>query len=309
VAAAAIVVAAVLLLGGGGDGETTSFAEPKVVGDPIRVSDWPVGIAASGGTVALAARKGKAVQFIDEGTGEVTGETSLPDEGQSVVIADGSAWATVPLADEVVKAPIGGGEGKEITVDGGPIGITADGSSVWTANPENISISRIDPSNDSVGDPIVIQAGAFPAELATGGDSVWVVDRDNGVLVKVDAGAPQEQSDSSLGDNPKGVVVAAGSVWAAVTNDGKVIQFDMDGNRIGQVDVGGKPRLLAYGFGRVWVANGNGSVQAIDPSDRNSVQSVEVPGSPEGVAAGSDRIWVTTGDDDHVVRIDPGAAE
>ncbi len=308
-AAAAIVVAAVLLLGGGGDEGATTFAKPKVVGDPIPVAEWPVGIAAADGTVTLAARKGKAVQFIDEDTGEVTGETSLPDEGQSVVIADGSAWATVPLANKVVRAPLGGGAGKEIDVEGGPIGITADGSSIWTANPENVSISKIDPSSDSVGDPITIQAATFPSELTTGGDSVWVVDRDNGVLVKVNADAPQEQSDEPLGENPKGVVVAAGSVWVAVTNEHKVLQFDTDGNQVGQVDVDGEPRLLAYGFGRIWVANGNGSVQAIDPSDGNSVQSVEVQGHPEGVAAGSEQIWVTTGDDNHVVRIDPGAAE
>ncbi|MEZ5154686.1 MAG: serine/threonine-protein kinase [Solirubrobacterales bacterium] len=306
-ALAVAVVVAVLALGGGGK-ETATGAKPKVAGE-IDVAGFPVGIDASGGTVAVAARDGQAVELIDEDTAKVTGTVDLPAAGQSVVIADDFAWATVPTANEVVKAPIGGGDGKEIPVEGGPIGITVDGGGLWTANPENLSISRIDPADDTAGDPVVIEAATFPSELTTGGDSVWVVDRGNGVLVKADAGNLREQSDSSAGDKPKGVVVGAGSVWVASTGDGTVRQFDMEGNPIAEVDVGGDPRLLAYGFGRVWVANGKGSVQAIDPDDGNSVESVDVPGKPEGVAIGTSEVWVTTGSGDQVVRIDPGAAE
>jgi len=309
----AVAVVAVLALGGGGgegDGGTASggFAQPKLAdAPPIDVAAWPVAVSAGDGIIAVAARDGQEVQFIDEGTGKVTGSTSLPGPGQSVVVADGSAWATVPATGQVVKAPLDGGAGSTIGVGEGPIGITADGSTVWVADSESIALSKIDLSNDAVSDPITLEAGSFPAEVATGGGDVWVVDRDNSVLIRVDTANTSTQDDFRLGDNPKGVVIADGSIWVANTSDHDVIRLGMDGTRQDQVDVGGEPRLLAYGFGRVWVANGDGSVQAIDPSD-NTFDSVKVPGSPEGVAVGSDQVWVTTGTGDQVVRIDPGAA-
>ena len=309
----AVAVVAVLALGGGGgegDGGTASggFAQPKLAdAPPIDVAAWPVAVSAGDGIIAVAARDGQEVQFIDEGTGKVTGSTSLPGPGQSVVVADGSAWATVPATGQVVKAPLDGGAGSTIGVGEGPIGITADGSTVWVADSESIALSKIDLSNDAVSDPITLEAGSFPAEVATGGGDVWVVDRDNSVLIRVDTANTSTQDDFRLGDNPKGVVIADGSIWVANTSDNDVIRLGMDGTRQDQVDVGGEPRLLAYGFGRVWVANGDGSVQAIDPSD-NTFDSVKVPGSPEGVAVGSDQVWVTTGTGDQVVRIDPGAA-
>jgi sugar lactone lactonase YvrE len=271
------------------------------------VAAWPVAVSAGDGTIAVAAREGQEVQFIDEGSGRVTGSTSLPGPGQSVVIADGSAWATVPAAGQVVKAPLDGGAGSTIGVGQGPIGITADGSTVWVADSESIALSKIDLSNDAVADPITLEAGSFPAEVATGGGDVWVVDRDNSVLIRVDAANTSTQDDFPLGDNPKGVVIADGSIWVANTSDHNVVRLGMDGTEQDQIDVGGKPRLLAFGFGRVWVANGNGSVQAIDPAG-NTFDSVKVPDSPEGVAVGSDQVWVTTGTGDQVVRIDPGAA-
>jgi sugar lactone lactonase YvrE len=310
--AGAAVVVAVLALGGGDDDGGGSgadgFAQPKVAGAPIDVAAWPVAVSAGDGAIAVAARDGQVVQFIDEASGKVSGETSLPGPGQGVVVADGSAWATVPATDQVVKAPLHGGAGSAIGVGQGPIGITADGSTVWVADSESIALSKIDLSGDSVSAPITLEAASFPSEVATGGGSVWVVDRDNSILIRVDAGDTSNQEEFRLGSNPKGVVVADGSIWVANTDDHDVARLGMDGTRQDEIRVGGEPRLLAFGFGRVWVANGTGSVQAIDPADGNSVQSVDVPGSPEGVAIGSDQVWVTTGDGDQVVRIDPGAA-
>jgi len=306
---AAVAVVAVVALGGGGDGAAPGgFAKPQLAGAPIDVAGWPVAIAAADGTIAVAARQGEAVQFIDEGAAKVTGEAKLPGPGQGVALADGSAWATVPTANAVVRAPLDGGAAETITVGQGPLGITTDGDAVWTADSESVALSKIDPASGTAADPVALDAAAFPAEVATGGGSVWVVDRDNAVLIEVDAGDTSLQQDFPLGDNPKGVVIAAGSVWVANTDDHDVVRLGMDGSKQDEVEVGGEPRLLAYGFGRVWVANGNGSVQAIDPADGNSVQSVAVPGSPEGVAIGSDQVWVTTGAGDQVVRIDPGAS-
>ncbi len=310
---AAIVVAGVVLLGGGGDNDVGSiggagFAEPKLVGEPIAVDGVPVGIAVADGTVAVATRSGERVRLFDEGSGQSTGEVVLPAPGENVTIADDSFWATVPTADTVVRAPVGGGEAKEIAVGDGPMGVTFDGSSIWVANSAGPSISAIDPTDDSVSEPVTLQGASFPSQIAAGEGRLWVVDRENALLISAEPGDPSVQEDSPLGSKPKGVVTGAGSVWAANTGNGKVVEFSPTGGELDEIQVGGEPRLLAYGFGRIWVADGNGAVEAIDPAD-NSVQRVAVEGSPEGVAIGKDRVWVTTGEGDEVVRLDPGVAK
>jgi serine/threonine-protein kinase len=325
-AVAALVVVAVLALGGGGDDHTTGAggdgataaagsdgsAEPKTVGDPIRVAELPVGIATGGGWVGVASRSGAALTMIDQETGKTDGSpVGLPGEGEDVAIAAGAAWVTVPDQSQVVKVPLAGGDSQPIDVGSPPYGITTDGSSVWVAQPEAQQITAIDPSSADISDQITIDGSTSPSEIASGDGRLWVVDRDGGELFSLDPSDPASLDSQMVGGNPKGVVVAGdGSVWVAKTDDGTVDHFDTDGTRLGSVKVGKKPRLLAAGFGRIWVANGGGYVSAIDPADDDSVINVKTSaGSPEGVAVGDDEVWVTTGlDGDSVVRIDPDPA-
>ncbi len=304
---AALVVAAVLLLGGGDDG-SAGFAAPAVDGKAIALLGMPVGIAAEGGMVAVATREGKAVTLLDEKTGEPTGDAiGLPSAGEDVAFADGSLWATVPDSKLVVRADADGADPARIEVPSSPYGIAADGDAVWVAEPDAQRLGSIDSGDDSVSS-IPVDGSDTPSQLAAGDAAIWVVDRDGGQVFAVDPSDPSSTRAFPTGRNPKGVVLAGGSVWVANTDDSNVVRLGTDGSRQDVIAVGGEPRLLAFGFGRVWVANGDGSVEAIDPAD-NTIQRVAVEGSPEGVAIGAERVWVSTGTGDSVVRIDPGAAE
>ncbi len=97
-------------------GKRIGFAEPKVAGNPIDVAGWPVGIAAGDGHDRGRGAGGRAVQLIDEKTREARPARSGSPDRARIVVADGFAWATVPAADEVVKAPLDGSTGSTIDV-------------------------------------------------------------------------------------------------------------------------------------------------------------------------------------------------
>ncbi|GIK76852.1 MAG: hypothetical protein BroJett022_05420 [Actinomycetes bacterium] len=302
-AGAAVVVAILALAGGGGD-EGDGFEAPRIVGPPIAVDGFPVGVAAADGTVAVATREGERVALFDE-RGKPAGTFALPGPGEDVALAGGSIWASVPGSGVVVRADVDGGNAEPVDVGSPPLGLGADEGTVYAAQPEARSVAAIDAGDGSVA-PIPISGSSTPSFVAAGDGALWVVDRDGGVVFRVDPGDPDAAEDFPLGENPKGVVIGAGSVWVANTDSSSVVRLSTGGDELDEIRVGGEPRLLAYGFGRVWVANGGGSVDAIDPAD-NTVQSIEADGSPEGVAIGGDEVWVTAGKGDLLYRIDPGA--
>jgi streptogramin lyase len=197
-----------------------------------------------------------------------------------------------------------------ITVGDEPRGITVSNGSPWVADLGSGQISKIDPATGEVTNTDLDpgpEGAAAPTDIASGEGALWVTDRINDRVIRIDAGG-QEAFD--VGDNPKGVVVFDGDVWVANTDDGSVSRLKTTGETVDEIDVKGEPRGVAAGFGRVWVANGGdpadeqGYVSAIDPADAD-VQSLDLPGSPEEVATGPERMWVTTGAGNGLVTVNP----
>jgi hypothetical protein len=159
-------------------------------------------------------------------------------------------------------------------------------------------------------DTIELGSEVAPTDIAFDEGSLWVTDRANSQVIRIDAGGGQQAF--GVGANPKGVVVAGSDVWVANTDDGTVTRLGITGGKWDTIEVGGQPRGVAAGFGYIWVANGGnlddptpqGYVTAIDPSDLKPVR-LDLPGSPEEVAMGPERMWVTTGSGMGLVTVDP----
>src|SRR5205823_9581099 len=88
----------------------------------------------------------------------------------------GSAQAAAPIAaDSVGIFRAGNGHAVAQTPVGtSPGAIAADDESVWVANVDDGSISRLDPDNGAVKQTVAVGDG--PAGLAIGAGSVWVTD-------------------------------------------------------------------------------------------------------------------------------------
>jgi YVTN family beta-propeller protein len=61
----------------------------------------------------------------------------------------------------------------------------------------------------------------------------------------------------------------------------------------GTTSVGQQPSGVAIGAGSVWVASADGTVSRIDPTTTEVTATVTVGGTPTGVAFGAKKVWVT----------------
>jgi peptide/nickel transport system substrate-binding protein len=90
-----------------------------------------------------------------------------------------------------------------------------------------------------------------------------------------------------VGEDPEAVAAGARAVWVANRGDGTVSKIDPGTLAVtGTIGVGDAPSALATGADRVWVANaGDGTLARVDPTSDRVVRTIRVGNPPEGVAA------------------------
>ena len=78
--------------------------------------------------------------------------------------------------------------------------------------------------------------------------------------------ATLEPKSAAVGESPRDVVSAFGSIWVTNGESDSVTQLTPTGKEIGEIDVEDGPEGIASGPNLIWVANGGAdSVSAIDP--------------------------------------------
>jgi YVTN family beta-propeller protein len=99
-----------------------------------------------------------------------------------------------------------------------------------------------------------------------------------------------------VGNSPGAVLVAEGSVWVANRGDGTISRVDPATNRvIATIGVGANPTRLTADAGAVWVANREG-LQRIDPATNQVVRTLPLHVGPGDVLAADGRLWVSLED-------------
>lgn len=111
-----------------------------------------------------------------------------------------------------------------------------------------------------------------------------------------------------VGENPKGLAYADGSLWVANGGDGTVSKIDLKRHAVEQtIRVGDHPSALASSGHDVWVVNsGDGTVSRINTTIGQVVgEPIQVGAMPDAVTVTGSSVWVANGGDDTIVRIDP----
>jgi outer membrane protein assembly factor BamB len=140
--------------------------------------------------------------------------------------------------------------------------------------------------------------------MATAAGSVWVADIDGGRVLRLDPRTRAVEARIPLG-GAAWINTAAGSVWALGSD--WVLRIDPATNRIvARIDGGSPaPGILLQGRGAVWIAYPDGLVR-IDPR-RNKITRT-IPTSPAGYknlgAASDGRILYLTRADGRLLRVD-----
>ena len=278
------------------------------------------GALATGAAVAAAVMLGRggsssakatavladSVGIFNPTTGKPAGEIPVGASPSAVAVGDGSLWVANLDAHTVSRIdPV-----KQVLIDtiqvgNGPAGIAFGGGFVWAANGLDGTVTKIDPTTNTPVD--VISVGNGPAGLAVGSRYVWVANSSDGTVTRIDMRTDKPLKPIPVGQSADGVAIGFGSVWVTSEAGGTVTRIDeRSGTPLQPIQAGSGADALTAGAGAVWVANSlDGTVARVDPNT-NSVRAViPVGDSPDGIAVEAGAIWVSNELSGTLSKIDP----
>ena len=153
-----------------------------------------------------------------------------------------------------------------------------------------------------------IPVGQSPDGLAVGAGAVWVSNRSDGTVSRIDAHTHVVVRTIAVGSSPNAITITGEDVWVVNGGDGTVSEVDAASDRVvrAPIRVGNMPTAIASGPSGVWVANtADDTVSRIDPSTGKVSSPIAVGAEPDGIAVGRHTVWVTNRQDGTVSRIDP----
>jgi YVTN family beta-propeller protein len=256
---------------------------------------WPAGVLiAAGGALLLVLVVAVGVKLTGSGNSTFT-------------VAANSLAAIDPASDHVVGA---------LAVGTRPRAIAFASRSLWTANLDDQTISRIDPGTMRVRRTITL-AGP-PTGIAAAADGLWVVQSN----VNPDANAassisvaridpefdtllPGVRIGNVIPDGPGAVAAQGKSIWVAPST-GLLTRFTAATGAVTErLDPNASPAGIAItGDGAIWLTDSEADdVVRVDPTGLPT--PIPVGNTPTSIAAGAGAVWVVDSLDDTVVRIDP----
>lgn len=309
-----------------------------------RVRTWAVAAAALAAAVSVLVAV--AGQRDEEGTADsdtALRTYSIDGRPSSVVVAGGSVWVADDQSDAVhVLDPDTGRTRRSLKVAENPIGLAADGASVWVAHADG-TVTRIDAESLEAEAPVRVGesatgvayglgrvwvtdlvaselveidpegtgvVGRFPVpqgvvRVTVAGARVWVTNAEN-TATAVDPRAGVAGTPSAVGPGPIGLASDGVRVWVASSEAGTVSRLDvMSGEPVGDPVAAGKgPVAVAAAASDVWVAAQDSRTLTRIAADDGTISArYELPVHPRGVALGDGAVWVVGTDPGGVVRI------
>jgi ABC-type transport system substrate-binding protein/DNA-binding SARP family transcriptional activator len=203
-----------------------------------------------------------------------------------------------------------GGSGRAVALRGAPAVLAGDGGSVWLADPDAGTVSRVDA--DAGREVQRVALGGNPAVMAVAGGSVWVAGVPGETVTRIDRETEAVTQTVRLSGASTSAIAAdadADAVWVADAVGDRLVRIDPATGEIrGTVGLGLSPTALAVGAGGVWVADyGASSVAEVDAASGQTLVTVSPGKGPVAIAVGADGVWVANALDSTVSRIDPAS--
>jgi len=264
-----------------------------------------VAVAVGVVTVMVAALAGAAL--VSRGSNPklyLIGDTKVGDQPSAIAAGRAVVWVADAGTDSVYAISA---RSKAIS-DRIPVGHAPDALAVdakgrlWVANDGDGTLWWIDPSASN---PVLdrITVGNGPIAVATGLQSVWVADRLDNTVVRVDPKVARTTETIPLPAAPTALAVFDGSLWVASDAANLVFRFDAQGKPLGTVPVV-DPTALSAGGSALWVASASsGTVSRI--ANGTVTNTVPVGGRPSAISASSNAVWVASEGSDTLSKIDP----
>ena len=177
-----------------------------------------------------------------------------------------------------------------------PVALAVGYGSVWVANADDGTVSRLDPETLEVVRTIGI--GAPVIGLAVGPDAVWAANGSDGTVSRIDPSSDAvietidlRGSSDLVWNTTYAVAVDGHAAWVA-TGPHDLVRIDpATSEPAAPIDVGRVPVAVAVADGAVWVATTAERALRVEPRTRAITAEVPV-GYPVAMAAGEDAVWV-----------------
>ena len=317
-AAAAVVLLAGLLIagvfGGGDEGDRGgNGGGPPRVSATFDVGSGPDGLAVDGDVLWVTDQVENVVRRVDVETNEQIGPPIDVGQNPDGVAAEGGTAWVANIDDGTVTRLNTGDDGTvaqtgTVSLGGDPEGIALGKQLVWVTTGTQGNVRRIDRAQATpLNPPIPVGRNTIDVLIGTH-DRVFVSDKFDHTVTRIDSRTADELGEPTrVGNRPRGLAEAAGSIWVANSRDDTVSRTDAsDGRLLDTINVADNPRDIASAGGFVWVVNtGSGTVTRIDASKGTIAgKAIRVGQKPASIEAGAGSVWVSNSGDGTVSRID-----
>jgi YVTN family beta-propeller protein len=263
-------------------------------------------------------------------------ERARGGRGRALIAAGGALLVAAAVAAGIVELTHGGGIGLRAVANslaaidthsdrvtgavpvGARPGAVAFGSgSLWVANLDDQTVSRIDPL--TLRTLRTIPVVGPPTGIAASAGGVWVVESNlnpdvspgtSSVLVgrvepEFNTLGPPVQIGNVVPSGPGAIAAQGNSVWVAPST-GLLTHLNATTGEVGpQLNPNASPAGIALGDGAIWLTDTEANnVVRVDSTGLPT--PIAVGNAPTGITVGAGGVWVVDSLDDKVVRIDPG---
>ncbi|MFL6100296.1 MAG: ABC transporter substrate-binding protein [Actinomycetales bacterium] len=151
-----------------------------------------------------------------------------------------------------------------------------------------------------------VPVGANPLGLKYGAGSLWVANRSDNSVWRLDPKARTVIQRIGVGLSPEALAVTPTDVWVANSGGGTVSRINVESMTVTRtITVGTQPKAIAAGPHDVWVAlSGDDTVRRIDPATNLVDDPIPVGGGPDGLAMDGTTLWVANAREATVLHID-----
>jgi YVTN family beta-propeller protein len=220
-----------------------------------------------------------AVSRIDLNTGKVLSTVKVPRAPMSLVFTPEAIWVVNfgMDGDTVIRIDPTTGQisGDPIQTGRGPISSALGDGSLWVANHDAHTVTRIDLATKQVLANITVPSE--PHRVAFGEGTVWVANWHINSVTRIDPRTNQVVGEPILiGFHAGNIAVGLGSVW--VTSDYRA-----------PMDAAPEDVVLVR----------------IDPQTNQAVETIHLGGHPIDVEIAGEAVWVSVQGSDKIVRINP----
>lgn len=196
-------------------------------------------------------------------------------------------------------------------------GVLADGS-LWLPDSHSGNLIRINTSTNQivatikVGDPESSRADGYdPNGVAVSGDIVWVTQRAERSIGRIDPVTNTLVETIKLPNIPYDLIIDGNALWVTSFEGDVVMRVDLDTKEIYSIYVN-KPLGIVAGGGAIWaVEHRNGNLVRINPQTNEVVARIDLslpppnPGAqPEEVIFAEGSVWVANNGGRTVSRVD-----